>query len=167
MTCLQNCGMWAQGSACMAYRLILVQQWSLMSRNLWQAPLTTLWPAGNGVPEPGPSTFGGTQGLVGCPFARVYIVILLSFRKARSKNVVTFLFCFFNLTCTLPSPFSVMTINLFIQVIIIWYLSMSHFKTLFIYAYAVRGQFFSPISFISCWTVSPFCLYQVPYLQIE
>lgn len=93
MTCLQNYGMWAQDSVFMASRPILVQRWSSMSRSLWQAPLTTLWPAGNGVPEPGPSTSGGTRGRVGCSFSRVSIVFLTSFLKAGSQECDP-LFCF-------------------------------------------------------------------------
>lgn len=99
MICLQNYGMWAQDSVFMASRPILVQRWSLMSRSLWQAPLTTLWPAGNGVLEPGPSTSGGTRGRVGCTFSRVSIVSLTSFLKARSQECdLFFVFVFeFNL----------------------------------------------------------------------
>lgn len=174
MTCLQNYGMWAQGSAFMASRRILVQQWSLTSRSLWQAPLTTLWPAGNGVPEPGPSTFEGTQGRVGCPFPRLSVVTWTSFLKARSQECDLIFYLFFNLTCLSPLSFSVIPVNPFIQVVLIWHLFpnsaffLPHLELFCLYPYVGREQFsFSPSSFIACWTISPLCFDQISYLQIE
>lgn len=60
--------------------------------------MTTLWPAGNGVPEPGPSTSGGTRGRVGCLSSRVSTATLPSFLKARSQECDPFFVFKFNLS---------------------------------------------------------------------
>lgn len=159
MTCLQNCGMWAQGNVFMASRPTLVLRWSLMSRSLWQAPLTTLWPAGSGVPEPGPSTSGGTRGRVGRLSSRLSAVTLTTLLKARGQECdPSFVlgFFFFLIQAVIPPAFSVSTVNPCVQVILTIppriLLSVAHFSPR--NACAPSGEerrlFFSSVSFSPC-----------------